>query len=375
MKLIATVYSDPNETSITYSSERAKGLSFGTQLPGGFDSCQFSIPVSGWQAVRLYRLLLSKHLVVYDTWGRRVYEGRIEDVAVSKDGVEVEALGYYSNADDLTAWTVYPVGNTKTVRDIIIDAVDLSSLWREDFSRIQANTQTIGPQEFTKETKISDMINKALTFGSDSIAIRRMHFAIWENRIAHYYAEPSPDGGNYDWSVRIDSVTSDYSMSMSRKKVFNRQQAIYDDPYIGTSFTDWQDDLGSQKIFGIREGTINVGSAMEEVADLALSFSLRASAQPEQSTRFTISGTTKSKYGYMDALYMIRAGQLLRIDDFDPSGIDLLTGSSGSDTAVAVITRTDYNAQENTLQVDLGFNNIAMDLLMARLGLSGGAVN
>ena len=72
---------------------------------------------------------------------------------------------------------------------------------------------------------------------------------------------------------------------------------------------------------------------------------------------------------------MIRAGQTMRVMDYDASVAQLVGGSSGVDTTVAFISRTSYDADGNSIELELGRKNAALDLLIARLGLSGGSVS
>ena len=71
---------------------------------------------------------------------------------------------------------------------------------------------------------------------------------------------------------------------------------------------------------------------------------------------------------------MVRAGSLIRVKDYDPTVAQLVTGQGGQDAATAFITRTQYNADRNQLTITLGKKNVALDILLARLGMSGGSI-
>ncbi len=376
--LIVSVFYDKTEKTVLYSTEKAVGLKFSTQLPGGFSSCSFTAPARGWEATKLYRLFPNTHVVVFDKWGRRLYEGRVEDRTLSNEGVAVQAEGYYTAANDVSAWITFPASGDYVVGDLVMHAVDMLSptFWAEDYSFISPNDLPLGAQdlEFMGEQKIVDIITKALSYGAGSVEMIPAHFALWENRRAHYFAEKQPSSGQYDWAVTIDIVNSDYSLSSSLKDVYNKVQTVFDHPTNGQTWLGYIEDKNSQALYGVREGTLNAGQTDTSIAEVAQELALKTAAYPEQQASFELQGKAKSVYGYMDELYMLRAGQLLRVDDFDDAGLQLMTGTVGKDLAIGFINRTDYDADKLTLSVELGHSSMTMDLLVARLGLSSGGL-
>ena len=68
------------------------------------------------------------------------------------------------------------------------------------------------------------------------------------------------------------------------------------------------------------------------------------------------------------------AGQLIRVADYDPTVAQLVGGQGGEDASVAFINRTRYQAESNSVEIELGTKNVALDILMARLGMSSGSV-
>ena len=69
--------------------------------------------------------------------------------------------------------------------------------------------------------------------------------------------------------------------------------------------------------------------------------------------------------------WLVRAGSLIQVMDYDPSVAQLVGGSSGLDSATMFISRTSYNADSNTIDLELGRRNVVLDLIMARLGYNG----
>ncbi len=97
-------------------------------------------------------------------------------------------------------------------------------------------------------------------------------------------------------------------------------------------------------------------------------------SKPTQASRLSISGRVYTQAGAPDYPYMVRAGTLIRVNDYDPTVAQVVSSESGEDAAVAFINRTSYSADKNTLKVELGKKNVALDLLMARLGMGSASI-
>ena len=209
---------------------------------GGFGDASFTIPVSGWNAVRWYRSYLGFHVVIFDHLGRRVYEGSIEDAEASADGVNITCLGYYSHAKELTHGMIYLAGDNVTPTQVIRDTVDIAyntdKLWQNDYSMIQKLTISLGAQDFTGGKKLQDAIDAAVKFGNGALHPRPMYFALWDHRRAYFYEEPDVTAPP-NWRVKMSDFSSSQGLSLSRTRanVWNKIQVVYDDPDIGTAFT------------------------------------------------------------------------------------------------------------------------------------------
>jgi hypothetical protein len=379
MRLIISLWSSYDESPANFveTVERFSGLSFGTILPGGYGGCSFNVEVSGWNAIRWYRDYLGHHVVIFDHLGRRVYEGRIEVTDASIRGVKVTVSGYYSHAQDETHGIIYPVTVPASISDVIEDTVDLASQWWSgDHSQIKVTVTDITPQDFTGEQKLRDAIEAVLKFGDDGVIPVPLHFAIWNHRRPYLFAEPDIIGDEPDWQVSVKDFAKGRGLALNRsiRGLFNKIQVLYDDPDIGPTFTDWEEDLVSQNLFWLREGSINIGAALTGIATTIGELAINAYSKPKQTSRLGITGKVKTKAGAPDFPYMVRAGDLVRINDYDPSVAQLVSGQGGEDAAIAVINSTRYNYERNQLELQLGSKSVAMDLLMARLGMSSGSV-
>ena len=381
MKLTVAIWSAPDEKPENFvdSTTRQQNLTFSTIAHGGFGDCSFTVPVSGWNAVRWYRSYLGFHIVIFDHLGRRVYEGSIEDAEAGADGVNITCLGYFSHAKELTHGMIYLAGDNVTPTQVIKDTVDIAyntqMLWQNDYSMIQKLTITLGAQDFTGGKKLSDAIEVAIKFGNGAVRPRPMYFALWDHRRAFFYEEPDIATAPA-WRVMMKDFASSQGLSLSRTRanVWNKIQVTYDDPDIGTAFTNWAENKDSQRLFRIREGTMNIGSTLPDIANLVRDLAINAYAFPDQSSTIAISGRVYNAAGAPDFPYMVRAGQMLQVMDYDPSVAQLVGGSSGLDSSTIFISRTNYNADSNTVDLELGRRSVMLDLLMAKLGLGAGGI-
>lgn len=378
MKILAGIWKNYNENPADFKemTDRLVGLSFGTILHGGYGGSNFKVEVGGYNAIRWYRDYVGHHVVLFDHFGRRLYEGRIDATDASSGGVAVTCVGYYAHAQDLTHGIIYPASTPTSISEMIEDTVDLSDQWWADHSRILPTVTDITPQDFTGEQKLRDAIEQSTKFGNDGVIPVPLYFAIWDHRQPYLFAEPDITTYEPDWQVFTKDFggSAGVTLSRNRRQLYNKIQVLYDDPDIGPTFTDWEEDLISQAEFGVREGSLNIGPALPGIATTMAELAINSYSQPTQSSRLGISGRVYTKAGAPDFPYMVRAGQVIRVNDYDPAVAQLVSSKSGDDSAIAFITRTRYSADKNTLQIELGRKNVALDLLMARLGMGSASI-
>ena len=378
MKLLIAIWKNYTESPSVFRemTDRFSGLSFGTILHGGFGTANFKVEVGGYNAIRWYRDYVGHHVVIFDHYGRRLYEGRIDATEADSSGVSVNCVGYYAHAQDLTHGLIYPASTPTSISEMIEDTVDLSDQWWKDHTQIVTTVTDITPQDFTGENKLRDAIEQVTKFGDDGIIPVPIFFAIWENRRPYLFAQPDIITDEPNWQVFVRDFGGGRGMTLSRdrRSLYNKIQILYDDPDIGAAFTDWEEDVVSQNLFGVREGSLNIGDALPGIATTMGELAIHSYSKPTQSSRLEISGRVYTQAGAPDFPYMVRAGQLVRVNDYDPTVAQVVTGESGEDAAVAFINRTTYNADRNTLQLDLGKQNVALDLLMARLGMGSSGI-
>jgi hypothetical protein len=385
MRIYATIYKKYTEDVTGYlgTVDVTDSVSFGTQLHGGFSDCSFTVGGQKDLSFFRYRLYLASHVVLFDEYGRRVYEGFINKSSVSEKGVEVECLGYYAKADTVTFDMIYDV-NPYTIYEITHDCISDIPEWRHVFANVgQANYNMVRTDplsgdviaiDFT-DKKVREAIESLMGYGYREDDIRPIYFAIWEGRIPYLFPEPKP-AKFPDWMVSIHSVSGGVAgISISLDTVFNRVFGVYDDQGEGPSKTLPAEDYLSQQRYGIREGTVQNGGTPE---GLALANDLRDMAlerykYPRQVFTMEISGYIKSSAGFYDLPYRIRAGQQVLITDLDAMTVH--AGTLAGQVAHGIsgfVLRTDYDSSNHNLKIDFGASDVSFDILMSRLGLSGG---
>jgi hypothetical protein len=361
---------------VVESTDNVISLSFETVLPGGFGSASFVLLEEYRVLYNWYTKHLGKSVVFYSPIGETLYEGRIETMDLTATDLRVSCVGWYAAANDLTNGLIYPISTAKSASDIIIDAIDLVTDWNDyNYAEILDLSTDITPQDFTGDVKISESIEECLKYGDDSTPPQELHFAIWENKVPFLFIEPYP-WEDPRWFVKLQNFVDlkGYSTSRSKANVYNKIQVLYDDPDIGKTFTAWAEDTDSQSVFGVREGTINIGQSQSGVAIVVRDIAIETFAYPRQSSRLSIGGLARTFLGIEKPIYYIRAGDQLRVSDFEAVPEGFVQSSTGWDVASAFITRTRYNADSGVLQLDLGTSKKNMDILMVRLGISAGSI-
>ena len=270
MILTVALWNSPNEIPANFveSTTRHSGLQFSTLADGGFGDASFTIQTGGWNAVRWYRSYLGFHVVIFDHFGRRLYEGRIEDAEATTEGVNITCLGYSALANELIHGMIYEyypdqpaVTPTQIIKDTINIAWEKTKLWQDDVSMIQELAHDMRPQDFSVDKKLREAIETACKYGNNSIHPKPMYFGVWDHRRPYFQEEPDVTD-EPDWRLYMRHFSDGLSLSRSRSNVWNKIQVVFDDPLIGTAFTDWAEDKDSQQLYGLREGSINIGEAL-----------------------------------------------------------------------------------------------------------------
>lgn len=355
-----------------------KELSFETVVPGGFGSCRITIPVNTlYKTSSSNESFLNNYVIIYDLYGRVVYEGRVFNFDIDTKEAVLEVQGLYSLGEDLTNGLIYSISTATSISEMIVDACDLVSDWNANQTNIIVTSTDITPQDFTGETKITESIESILKYGSDDTIPNALHFGIWEDRKPYLWMEKDPNYSTPDWILYPSSIKEGegFFQSTSLGDVFNKIQVIYNDPDIGQSFTGWYEDTDSQSIFGVREGTLNAGDGTAALAGLIGELAIKYYAYPSGTSSVGVSGFVRSTFsGRKDYPYMIRAGSLIRYEGTPVLDLKKNYGYYNPLSFSFVATRTNYDLSNNTLSIDFSRRTRAMDMLLSRLGASTASI-
>lgn len=307
--------------------------------------------------------------------------------AIYIDGVQVEQKTYttpYCDGDQSNcAWNGAAHNSTSTRTEvpitadrILIDCVEfMAPTWSALTSLVRNDMYDIGPVDYSGK-RVKDAIEHVMSFGTsldgDAYAT---YFAIWSGRTAEVILEPRPNYLWPNWYIHVDQVESRRSLSLSMGDIYNRVYSAYESGSSGPVPTVPSEDEYSIQRYGLREGFLQNGEVpftatrsyfMQDAA-------LERYRYPRPVTTIEVSGLVSSSAGFRDFPYRIRAGDTLVISDADI--MSTATGSVAGQVAnrlVAFVLRTEYDAESNTVRLEIGSADQSFDALMGRLGISGG---
>lgn len=428
-------------------------VSFQTDVNGGFTNANFSIPYNKEVAINYW---INKHVVIYDIYGDRVYEGYIGKPTISGEDIKLSTEGYYEKASKIvagpmyfsgqlegalvsvsidTAGTGYDDGDILTVSSggtdgqvrvdgvdddgivqqviinqygygystgtsacsggsgsgfvLSIDSVetgstsydiakfcaDLNPYWTDDFSRIkQLDRIPVGPLTFTRKDKIDGALDESKKFGYldsenyDTAKRREFFYVIYDNRILELRRVPDITVDEPDWELSIHNIMekSPLKMNVDAKDIANQIWVEYNDPDLsGNSFTLGTKDRNSIEKYGIREEVISIGQANSDVADVVEELVIEHRVNPTYSSTLNIVGEAYTRHGVSTPVWKIKAGDLIRIMDFDV-GIEGLSGDRLG--AISFVSKTNYKHSSRTMSLTLGTGD-RLDIMLKRLGV------
>jgi len=252
---------------------------------------------------------------------------------------------------------------------------DLNPYWQDDFSRIsELDRIPIGPFIFTRKDKIDGALSEASKLGyldteNYTTAKRRaVYYVIYDSRILELRRIPDITIDEPDWEISIHNIVSKQPLKMNidASKIINHVWVEYNDPDIsGNSFTLGIRDRNSIEKYGLRQGVTSIGQGSVEVAELVEELIIEHKTEPTYSSTLEIVGEASTKYGVLTPIWKMRAGDLIRIMDFD-IGIEGMSGDRLA--AISLVSKTNYNHKSRTMKVTLGSGE-RLDLILKRLGV------
>ena len=234
IKLYTKSVANPVLTAVL-SPDAIQDLAHTTILPGGFGQLRFNLPTTESECWEwLYGRLLGR-IVVEESIGRTIWEGRIEGVAlVDRWQIAVTGIGYWSNLTDTVRNRSY-LNGTATGRSVISELLGSMHAQTRQVS-ISMEHVDVGPtivQEYQDDWTIwrilTDRFRGVASFGSGTGAA--MDIAMWEGRKLHYaprrqsdvtwhsYLKPERGGGvvnlplHVDWRDVANAVVVTYEAS------------------------------------------------------------------------------------------------------------------------------------------------------------------
>jgi len=221
----------------------ASGISVSSRLPGGYMSLTARLGLSYTDAARFQRLYLMHQLVLREQ-SLTLFEGRIEDMALRDNGLEITAYGYFSHLNDRVYEGVWyaedpdnpgiysrnPGGLAPTIPNIIKDALDLCdqiSVYRGWIDPDNEITDDL-PQDFTEQAiQVSDLIPQLTQYGDLAPTPNYVRFAIWESRVPFLWIT---DMQSVQWIMRRQDITAgSLDLTLSRGNLANKIKAVYSD--------------------------------------------------------------------------------------------------------------------------------------------------
>ena len=313
-----------------------RSMEHGTRLPGGFHELSLTIAAteSEFRDWRQNRLL--DRLVLEESAGRTVWEGRIEGVALAdRWQASLTARGYWSNLTDSVRNRSYVTG-TDTGGSIIADLLgDIHAQARQLSPSVEhvAAGPTIVHEyqdDWTIWRILTDRRRGVASFGSGSGARPApysdtgMDVAVWEGRKLHYrprlvpgiiwhsYIRPENGGGvvhlplRVDWSDLANAVSVTYERA---GEIMRTPQAI---------------DAKSIARHIRRERNVsNIGESASATAVQRRDTELNLRSHLRPTAAALAVNRVWDGDGIEWPLCRVRAGDVIRIPDFTPSTADL----------------------------------------------------
>jgi len=446
------IYDSYDENNLIVNYVRS-AVNFQTDMKGGYTVSSFTIPYNQEISINYW---IDKHVVIFDMYGDRVYEGSITKPTISGEEIMMTTEGYFEKGERIaggpmyfsgqlkgaivevsidTAGTGYSDGDILTVsvggtdgkvrvdgvddsgivEQIIInqygygystgisacsggdgssfvvsvDAVetgstsydiakfsaDLNPYWQDDFSRIsQLDRIPVGPLVLTRKDNINGALDESKKFGyldTDNYITQKRRgffFVIYDRRILELRRIPDITVDEPDWEISVHNILGGQPLKMNieAKDIANHIWVEYNDPDLsGNTWTLGTRDRDSIEKYGLRQDVISIGQANSDVADVVEELVIEHRTDPTYSSTLNIAGDVLTRYGVRTPVWKIKAGDLIRIMDFD-IGIEGMSGDKLS--AISVVSKTNYNHGNRTMSVTLGTGD-RLDIMLKRLGV------
>lgn len=360
-KLTVHVYDDSISSPVFVRTVIPTGLKCSTKLPGGFGDCSFTVPANlleAWKWMK-YGFYQVKVLGEGDF---TCFEGRIEEPGISAEGATVTAYGFYANCfdtpyDDIISWNNgIPHYADEIIKDMLTTSCPQISS-NQQF--IQTPDTNLEPVEFGDHEYPGGLIEKLASY-SDS-QYRQWFFAIWEDRIPHFFPQPAASAG-ITWHVRLADLVPG-----SQGWKFNRSyREVVKNVYVTYSQDDWKETstVATDSTYPysvVRTKYISAGESTLAKANTMAQQEMETYKRARQNTSLVLH-TVRTKDGGTMPPYMVRAGHSIRIDDLFPDeDPDTFDGFK-----TFYIRETSYDAESGQLTINPDTPGSKLERMLAR---------
>ena len=353
------VWADYNKTTMLDDfTDDFTGLTFSTQLHGGFGRCQITVPME-LDRIWLYlerENLAGRHFAHVEVLEETtiIWEGRIMVVGLDPSGanlaLRLEVAGYWNATRDQlydpadsgnTDWTS---GSSHFADEIIKEMLDDEC---PDISTDQTNIDSpaleLAGIDLTARDYPQNIIASKIPMTSDGTD--QWHFAIWQNRTPYFKQRVAT---TLHWTPYTSELGPGSSLEQDAYQLRNSILPVKDGAE-GTAATD----ADRRSTVPIRELAVTIQkgvptAAMNEERDRALA----EKRTPQQSQRFIITGrvwSTKAEGASIGSpLWRVRAGEVIRISDLVPATVATPEFDA---LRTFFINETQYDAITNRLTV------------------------
>jgi hypothetical protein len=358
MGLEVRVYDDnlTSPTMIVDVTDRVSNLMFETALNGGFKACSFKISMSveeawnwlsreGKRGYHFYRVTVRDEQIL-------VWEGRIVDIQLLIDStvhhITITCLGYWSACHDQfytsTGNTDWSSGSNHFMHEIVTEMLteecpDINS----DQSNLEEADVDLAGIDLSVKEYPQRRINDLVKLSSSDHAV--WFFAIWDNRVPYLFKRNITA---IDWHVWLDSFNN---LRLDQTALDLHNSVI---PVEGSTLGTAVDNAASLLLYPRREAKFKLptSSPAAPLEDAATMYAAEQSL-PRQRQGFEISGrvyrVTAQTGGRLEEVpkYMIRAGEVLRIQDLVPASVSIAL----DDVRTFYIMETKYDADRDIITI------------------------
>ncbi len=344
---------------------RAQNLRFSTVMPGGFAICSFEkvcppAEVIEWQQRRFFF-----HLKIMEG-SFCAWEGRLEDVAFVGFGLRATFYGYWRSCfdqiyNDSASWQAGSHTAHEIIEDMLTDKCPQIST---TYTNIADPGVNLTPQTYDEDEYPGDIIARLAKY-SDS-AYQRWDFAIWEDRLPWFQAvDVTPSA--VDWQMFVGEFET-ISIERSARNLYNDIYSVYLSGAVKTRTASATNAASQTKYITRQKPITNLGEISAAAATSRRDYELESRREVQQQSTLVLSGDAFDARRVRKPLWHIRAGQVLRITDYQPFGAQAGSPQLNAWNTFHIV-RTEYDADRNRMTIYPDTETRRLDYLLAREGI------